>query len=619
MGYLKSIGTAFIYISLTLALITFLPGLPPDVPFSEYSITPPTQLKGKLASNDRLNGAELFHVGKLKGPECFASYNGQLYTSIHGGYVIKIDEKEFKPFVKFGKDCDGIWQEQKCGRPLGLKFDKNGNLYVVDSYYGIFKVDPSGKYKKIIDTSKPIAGKVPQIPNSLDIADNGDIFWTDSSTDFALYDGLYTSLADPSGRLLRYNAATKTNEVLVENLAFANGVLLSKDESFVIVLETFASRIIKYNLKGAKAGQKEIFSEGLPGLPDNVHSDNHGGFLVSLVNYADEEHPALPQTLMPHPYIRKMIVRLLMLVEAPFKLLQNAYPNFYTEIIIHAIGSFETMRFLSTPKSVVLQYDATGKIVDATYATDEKVDSVSSAFIHKDYLWLGSPFAEYVARVPLKQAFPHLAQAEKLKHGSSVHNTKEHPKKHSTTESQTVKTTTAAPTSTTTAKPVTTTTKSTEATTTTTTTTTTSTKTTQKTATTQKKVVTPVTTTTKKPSTVPKITPPKTTATPQTTTTTAKPPTPNVETISKPPANKEIKYKNVEQVKSQQKPPIDSSKQNVKTEEKVTATTSNVKTENNRKTTSKPETNKPKVQNTQSNTPKPVQKQGSQSGESPKK
>lgn len=81
-----------------------------------------------------------------------------------------------------------------------MKFDKKGNLYVVDTYLGIFKVDQSGNYQKIIDISKPIANKIPKIPNSLDVAENGDIFWTDSSTDFSLYDGVYTMLADPSGR-----------------------------------------------------------------------------------------------------------------------------------------------------------------------------------------------------------------------------------------------------------------------------------------------------------------------------------------------------------------------------------------------------------------------------------
>ncbi|XP_047369502.1 adipocyte plasma membrane-associated protein-like isoform X2 [Vespa velutina] len=492
--------TAFIYTALLLAVITFLPGLPPDAKFLEYSITPPTKLSEKL-DNNRINGIEFLHIGKFKGPESFDSYNGELYVGLQGGYVVKIDEKGIIPFVKFGGKC------------------------------GIFKVDRSGNYQKIIDISKPIDNKIPRIPNSLDIAENGDIFWTDSSTDFPLYDAVYTMLINPSGRLFRYNAATKTNEVLLKNLGFSNGVKLSKDESFLIISETLTSRIIKYNLKGAKAGQQEILLEGLPGIPDNIHTDNHGGFLVSLYTYIDSENPQLMQILIPHPNLRKMIVRLFTLIEAPFKLIQNVYPNFYTERIIHAIGSFETLSFLTEPKSVILHLDSKGKLVDAAYLINE-MNALSSAFIHKGYLWLGSPHSEYVARVPLKQVFPHLAQKEKLMHHSNIQDTKERPKTHSTTvKPQTVKTPTVQTLST--EKPITKTARSTE--------TSTSIGTSPKTSTNQEKIATSKPSTTSVPSTTVK---PSTASVPSTTSkqsttsvpsTTSKPSTTSVpSTTSKP-------------------------------------------------------------------------------------
>lgn len=96
---------------------------------------------------------------------------------------------------------DGLWQEQKCGRPLGLKFNDKGELFVADSYYGIFKVNVNTRqYINIINSSEPIDGKIPRMVNSLDIAKNGDIYWTDSSVDFPLHDSTYTFLANPSGR-----------------------------------------------------------------------------------------------------------------------------------------------------------------------------------------------------------------------------------------------------------------------------------------------------------------------------------------------------------------------------------------------------------------------------------
>lgn len=82
-----------------------------------------------------------------------------------------------------------------------MKFDKKGNLYAVDTYYGIFKVNvATGDYKNIVNISKPIDGKIPLLPNSIDIAENGDLYWSDSNTDFPLYDLVQVLFSNPSGR-----------------------------------------------------------------------------------------------------------------------------------------------------------------------------------------------------------------------------------------------------------------------------------------------------------------------------------------------------------------------------------------------------------------------------------
>ncbi|XP_058808450.1 adipocyte plasma membrane-associated protein Hemomucin-like isoform X2 [Phymastichus coffea] len=409
MGFLKSIGSFVIYFGTFLTVITFIPIILPDAKFEEYSLVLPKKLNGILAINERLNNPEVLFQEQVKGAEAFASFGGELYTGVYGGYVMKVTDNKLVPIVKFGKDCDGVWQEAKCGRPLGLKFDKKGTLYVCDAYYGIFKVDvKTGKYEKLVDNNTPIEGKVPLVFNSLDIASNGDIYWSDSSTEFDLQNGLFAMLTNPSGRLMRYNVAIKKNEVIVHDLGFANGVALSADEQFVIVLETSASRIIKYNIKGPKAEKQEVLIEGLPGFPDNVHSDNNKGFLVTLVVYADSENPQISQSLAPHPLIRRMAARFLAVLEAPFKCLQTYYPNYFAERVIHYIGHFESMMILIPKISTVLRISQDGKILDASYGTDGKTAGFSSGYIHNGYLWLGSPFAQYVARVPLNKAFPGL-------------------------------------------------------------------------------------------------------------------------------------------------------------------------------------------------------------------
>ncbi|XP_015591029.1 adipocyte plasma membrane-associated protein [Cephus cinctus] len=583
MGYLKRVGTFFIYVAVFFAILAFVPGIPPNIQFSEYSVVPSKAVNPGLAINDRLNSAERLFEGRLKGPECFDSYNGELYTGLHFGHVVKIVGDEIVPIVKFGKPCNGIWEESKCGRPLGLRFDKKGTLYVADAYYGIFKVDvKTGKYETVVDASEEIKGKRPRVFNSLDVASNGDIYWTDSSYNFGIEDGLFAILDNPTGRLIRYNAATKKNEVLLHDLVFANGIRLSSDESYLVVVESIASRIIRYNLKGPKANQAEVFIEGIPGVPDNIYHDGQGGFLVPLIDSSDAEHPQLIKSLIPHPNIRKVIVRLLTLIEKPFKMLDEVYPNEFLKKIVHGIGSFEYTPIFNDLVTI-LRIDANGKIIDAAYCTSGKIRGISATFIHDNYLWIGSPMAEYLARIPLKDAFPSLAvTAKKVKASESTAPAAPHTtaKPATTTPAPTTPkptTTTPKPTTTTTPQPSTTTPKPTTTTPKPTTTTpqpstttpkptttkpiTTTSKPTTTTTTPKPKTTTPAPATTSKPDTTTTTTTPK----PRTTTpTTAKPSTTQLPkattTTSKPadttkPTSKTVKPAEAPETKSQTQKP----------------------------------------------------------------
>lgn len=99
-------------------------------------------LTGKLAINDKLNDIEIWHKGDLHGPETIVDYNGELYTGLAGGDIVKLVGKDHVvPIVKFGKPCGEYYEEKLCGRPLGIKFDSDGNLYATDAYYGLWKVD----------------------------------------------------------------------------------------------------------------------------------------------------------------------------------------------------------------------------------------------------------------------------------------------------------------------------------------------------------------------------------------------------------------------------------------------------------------------------------------------
>lgn len=78
---------------------------------------------------------------------------------------------------------DYLKDEHICGRPLGLRFDKrSGDLYIADAYFGIMKVGPQGGLATSLTTE---ADGVPlRFTNDLDVDDQGNVYFTDSSSVF---------------------------------------------------------------------------------------------------------------------------------------------------------------------------------------------------------------------------------------------------------------------------------------------------------------------------------------------------------------------------------------------------------------------------------------------------
>lgn len=211
-------------------------------------------------------------------------------------------------------------------------------------------------------------------------------------------DGVYSFLTNPSGRLIHYSRAQRTNTVLKDKIWFANGLALPSHEEFIVVSETQASRLLKCYLKGTKTGECETFIEGLPGMTDNLTPDEDG-IWVPLVASADPENPNLIQSADRLPIVRKFLVRFLMLLELPFKLIQNFYPNPYTEKVVYNMGHFRATTAILPDRTTIVRVDWNGNVVGALHGFDKSVHSVSEVLEFGDYLYLGSPYNDFIGRV----------------------------------------------------------------------------------------------------------------------------------------------------------------------------------------------------------------------------
>lgn len=201
--------------------------------------------------------------------------------------------------------------------------------------------------------------------------------------------------------------------MLIDGLHFANGVVLSPKEDFVLVAETARSRIHRYYVKGPKKGSRDIFIDGLPGLPDNLKSDGQGGFLVPLIVVRDQSHPVLFQSLGPFPLLRKFIARVLALLEISFEQIDKIYPNYYAKRMVHWIGHFESLNGLAEKGTTILQLDVDGKIKHSYHNTDGSLSGISEVHWFNGAFFLGSPYNIYVGQVKLSYAEPQKIMQEK--------------------------------------------------------------------------------------------------------------------------------------------------------------------------------------------------------------
>lgn len=267
------------------------------VPIKPAAWTPPAApaLAGDYQPNDRLSPVQRLPLGKAFAPEDIAiDPEGRIYTGVDDGRIIRLqaDGSKYEVFANTN------------GRPLGLVFDQQSNLIVADAIKGLLSISPEGTISVLTTTAEGIPF---QCTNDLDVSANGLIYFTDASSRFPLSNYKADILEHrPNGRFLVYDPEEKTTRVLLSKLHFANGVAVSPDQQFVLVVETGSYRVHRFWLGGPKRGQSEVFIENLPGFPDGISSNARDKFWLALVTPRDK----VLDRLLPHPFLRKVVLRL---------------------------------------------------------------------------------------------------------------------------------------------------------------------------------------------------------------------------------------------------------------------------------------------------------------------
>jgi sugar lactone lactonase YvrE len=321
--------------------------------------TPPEApaLTGVYETNTALAGVERLGQGVGIGAEDVAiDRSGRIYGGFEDGRVVRLQSDGTRPemFAETG------------GRPLGMQFDRSGNLVVCDSPRGLISIAPDGTVK-VLSTEQ--GGVAYRFADDVDIAIDGTVYFSDASSRFD-----FTQATDdlmehrPNGRLLAYDPGAGTSRLVIDRLHFANGVAVSPDQSFVLVVETGKYRVHRHWLTGPRQGETEIFIDNLPGFPDGISSNGKGTFWLALVSPRKPDVDAL----LERPFLRKLIMRL-------------------PKAMIPAAENY----------GFVLGLDGSGRVVHNLQDPAASFAQISSVEEHDGKLFLGSLVEDAIGRIPV--------------------------------------------------------------------------------------------------------------------------------------------------------------------------------------------------------------------------
>ena len=346
---------------------------------SYFKMTPaPSTAEGSdspYAVNDKLRDVELIGLGEIDGAEDpILDIDDNLYFGNRQGDIIRYfgpDHKRSEIYVHIG------------GTPLGMAFDKQGNLVCCVAGMGLYQVlkdtreivkladETNRTFLSIIDDSRM------RLADDLDIAPDGRIFFSEATIRFDQHEWMVDALeARGNGRIICYDPRDKSTKTIIPKIRFPNGVCLAHDAKSIYYATTWGCTVERYWLEGPKAGKVETLIANLPGYADNINRSSDGNYWLAIVGMRT---PAFDLALRKPGFRRRMVQRV-----AQDEWL---YPQMN-------VGN-------------VIKFTDSGEVIDCLW--DKRGINhpmLTSCNEHKGYLYLGGVFNNRVGKYKIPGADP---------------------------------------------------------------------------------------------------------------------------------------------------------------------------------------------------------------------
>lgn len=240
------------------------------------------------ALNDRLRGVEIIGKGEIESPEdVILDRNDNLYCGTRHGDIIRFlgpDHKKWEVYAHIG------------GQPLGLAFDRTGNLLVCDGGMGLYMVTPEREVKVVTDETNRSRWSINddsrlRLADDLDIAPDGRIYFSEATTRYEMHEWAVDGHESrPNGRIICFDPKDNSTRTILPSLMFPNGICMTHDGQSFLFAETYACKVSRYWFDGPNKGKIETIIPNLPGFPDNINRASDGNFWLALVGMRSPAH-----------------------------------------------------------------------------------------------------------------------------------------------------------------------------------------------------------------------------------------------------------------------------------------------------------------------------------------
>ena len=323
-----------------------------------------------FALNDRLKDVEIIGLAAVESPEdVILDDDDYLDCGTRHGDIVRFSPPDYRHHEVYAHIG---------GSPLGMSWDREGNLLVCVGGMGLYKIDRDRNVIKVTDETNRSTFSVVddsrlRLADDLDIAPDGRIFFSEATIRYEMHYWPVDALESRgNGRIVCYDPKTGKTHTALRNLIFPNGVCTAQDGQSVLFAESWACRISRYYISGPKAGQVERVLDRLPGYPDNINRASDGTYWAAIMGMRS---PALDVALRMPGFRKRMARRI-----APDQWL---YPNLN-------IGC-------------VIRFNDKGEVLESLWDQGaENHPMITSMREHKGYLYLGGITNNRIGRIKLE-------------------------------------------------------------------------------------------------------------------------------------------------------------------------------------------------------------------------